>query len=89
MFKHLCGGLVAAACMASATAADAADLSMTPIYKSRPSTAAAPNGSLKAEYRPIHALDTSRLDPPAAGGAFASTAAKPQALLPDRVPWWR
>jgi hypothetical protein len=52
MIKLLCVSLAAAACLAGA--AVAADLSMTPIYKSRPSASSALDGSLKAEYRPFN-----------------------------------
>lgn len=51
MVKHLCAGLAVVAVLATAIAAEVADLSMTPIYKSRPSTASNLNGSLKDEYR--------------------------------------
>lgn len=41
MVKHLRAGMAAAALLASSIAADAADLSMTPIYQARPSVASA------------------------------------------------
>lgn len=63
MVRHLCVSLAAAAIVACAPAAEAADLSMTPIYKARPSVAAAVNGSLKAEYRPFTLPDANRLAP--------------------------
>jgi hypothetical protein len=59
MIKHLCVAL-AAACLASA--ADAADLSMTPIYKSRPSAVSSLDGRLKAEYRAFTFIGQDRLD---------------------------
>jgi hypothetical protein len=52
MVKTLCIGMTTAACLAIAMAADAADLSMTPIYQTRPSAAATLNGSVKDQSRP-------------------------------------
>ena len=49
MVKALCIGMTAAACLA--VAADAADLSMTPIYQTRPSAAATPDRSVKDQSR--------------------------------------
>jgi len=57
MVKTLCIGMTAAACLAIAIAADAADLSMTPIYQSRPSAAATPNGGVKDQSRPASVPD--------------------------------
>jgi hypothetical protein len=47
MVNHLRAGMAAAALLASPIAADAADLSMTPIYKARPAIASAamPHGA--------------------------------------------
>jgi hypothetical protein len=59
MIRHLCAGLVVTGCLAGA--ALATDLSMTPIYKSRPSAASAPDGRLKAEYRPFDFANPGRL----------------------------
>jgi hypothetical protein len=52
MVKTLCIGMTAAACLAIAIVAEAADLSMTPIYQARPSAAATLNGSVKDQSRP-------------------------------------
>jgi hypothetical protein len=60
MVKHLCVGLIALACLALATAADATDLSMVPIYKTRPSMAATLNGSTKDQSRPADVPDRKR-----------------------------
>ena len=60
MVKNLCIGMTAVACLAIAIAADAADLSMTPIYKTRPSAAAAPTGSVKDQSRPADVPDRER-----------------------------
>ena len=60
MVKHLCVGLAALSCLAIAMAADAADLSMVPIYQSRPSLTAALNGSPKDNSRPINVPDPGR-----------------------------
>ena len=59
MIKRVCAGL-AAVCFLSA--ADAADLSMTPIYKSRPSAASSLDGRLKAEYRSLDFTSPGQLD---------------------------
>jgi hypothetical protein len=64
MIKRLCAGL-AMACLLSA--ADAADLSMTPIYKSRPSAASSLDGRLKAEYRSFSFISPSHFDQPFTG----------------------
>ena len=60
MVKHLCVGLTALSCLAIAMAADAADLSMVPIYQARPSTAATLNGSPKDDSRPAGVPDPDR-----------------------------
>jgi hypothetical protein len=52
MLKYFCIGMTAVVCLAVASAAEAADLSMTPIYQARPSAAAARNDSAKDESRP-------------------------------------
>jgi hypothetical protein len=64
MVKHLRAGLVAAAFFAMPIVAHAADLSMTPIYKGRPTTATAttPNDALKEQYRPVGVRDPSRFN---------------------------
>jgi hypothetical protein len=59
MIRHLCASLVVTICLAGA--AQATDLSMTPIYKSRPSAASTPDGRLKAEYRPFEFANPGRL----------------------------
>ena len=59
MIKYVCAGL-AAACFAYA--ANAADLSMTPIYKSRPSVASELDGRLKSEYGSFNVVSPGRLD---------------------------
>ena len=60
MIKRLCVGL-AVTCLVSAAAA--ADLSMTPIYKSRPSMASSLDGRLKAEYRSLNFISPGQSDP--------------------------
>ena len=60
MVKTLCIGMTAAACLAIAMAADAADLSLTPIYQSRPPADATLNGSAKDESRPASVPDGER-----------------------------
>lgn len=64
MVKRLCAGL-AVACLAGA--AHAADLSMTPIYKSRPSAASSLDGRLKAEYRSLDFIISGQSDYSLAG----------------------
>jgi hypothetical protein len=73
MVKRLCVGIAAATYLATPLAAGAADLSMTPIYKSRPSVVSTLNGSLKSEYQTVHIPAFSRADntvgpPPGAAG---------------------
>jgi hypothetical protein len=77
MIKLLCVGLAVAACLAGA--AVAADLSMTPIYKSRPSASSALDGSLKAEYRPLNFFN----QPPA--NATAGPSAKLRWTMNNRA----
>ena len=72
MIKRLCAGL-AGACILSA--AHAADLSMTPIYKSRLLVVSLLVGRLKAEYRMIRFNSPGRLDQ-ALVSAAAGVAAK-------------
>jgi hypothetical protein len=60
MVKALCVGMTAAACLAIVTAADAADLSMTPIYQTRPSAAATLDGSVKDQSTPSRVPDGER-----------------------------
>ena len=60
MLKYFCIGTIAVVCLAVAIAADAADLSMTPIYQTRPSAAATPTGSAKDESRPAEVPNRER-----------------------------
>ena len=60
MIKYLCIGMTALGCVAITIAADAADLSMVPIYKTRPSMAATLNGSTKDQSRPADVPDRER-----------------------------
>jgi hypothetical protein len=60
MLKYFCIGMTAVVCLAVAIAADAADLSMTPIYQTRPSAAATPTGSVKDQSRPASVPDGER-----------------------------
>jgi len=60
MVRTLCIGMTALACVAIVIAADAADLSMTPIYKPRPSAAAPATGSMKDPSRPVDASAAER-----------------------------
>ena len=71
MIKRVCAGL-AAVCFLSA--ADAADLSMTPIYKSRPSAASSLDGRLKAEYRSLDFTSPGQLDQSFTGAAVGVAA---------------
>jgi hypothetical protein len=73
MVKQLCIGLAAVAYLTIAIA-DAADLSMTPIYQTRPS-AAAPTGSVKDQSRPADALDRERFKLSPSAGAVTSAGA--------------
>ncbi len=73
MLKTLCIGMTAAACLAIAIAADAADLSMTPIYQTRPSAAATPNGSVKDQSRPAGVPDGERFKLSPGTGAMTRT----------------
>ena len=84
MIKHLCTGIVVAACLSSVCGA--ADLSVTPIYKSRPSAGAAPDGSLKAEYRTFSFGNSRRSDRSAAAHAIAGVIAMPSEPANDRAP---
>src|SRR5262249_33950034 len=52
MLKYVCLGVTAAVCFAVAMAADAGDLSMTPIYQPRPSAAVPSSDSTKDQSRP-------------------------------------
>ena len=60
MVKHLCIGLIASACLALATAAEAADLSMVPIYQIRPPVTATLNSGPKDDSRPADVPDPGR-----------------------------
>ena len=76
MVKTLCIGMTAAVCLAIAIAADAADLSMTPIYQTRPPPAAATlNGSVKDQSRPASVPDGERFKLSPGTGAIISTGA--------------
>jgi hypothetical protein len=73
MVKSLCIGMTAAACLAIAMAANAADLSMTPIYQTRPSAAATLNGSVKDQSRPANVPDGERFKLSPGTGAMTRT----------------
>jgi len=73
MVKTLCIGMTAAACLAIAIAADAADLSMTPIYQTRPSAAATPAASVKDQSRPTAVSDRDRFKLSPGPSAIART----------------
>jgi len=73
MVKSLCIGMTAAACLAIAMAANAADLSMTPIYQTRPSAAATLNGSAKDQSRPANVPDGERFKLSPGTGAMTRT----------------
>jgi len=75
MVKYLCIGMTAAAGLAIAIAADAADLSMTPIYKTRPSAVASPTGSVKDQSRPADVPDRDRYKLSPGAGAITATGA--------------
>jgi hypothetical protein len=77
MVKTLCIGMTAAAYLAIATAADAADLSMAPIYQTRPSAAAMLKGSAKDQSRPAGVSDRDRFRLSPATGAITH-AGEPQ-----------
>lgn len=79
MVKLLCAGL-AVACLAGA--AHAADLSMTPIYKSRPSAASSLDGRLKAEYRSLNFISPGEPDQPLT--AAVAEAAKKRGPINNR-----
>ena len=69
--------MTAVACFAIAIAADAADLSMVPIYKTRPSVAATLNGSVKDGSRPGDVTDRERFKLSPGTGAVAPAGAPP------------
>jgi hypothetical protein len=73
MVKSLYIGMTAAACLAIAMAANAADLSMTPIYQTRPSAAATLNGSVKDQSRPANVPDGERFKLSPGTGAMTRT----------------
>jgi len=75
MVKYLCIGMSAAVCLAIAIAADAADLSMTPIYQTRPSAAATLNGSVKDQLRPANVPDRDHFKLSPRTGAITATGA--------------
>ena len=65
--------MTAAACLAIAMAANAADLSMTPIYQTRPSAAATLNGSVKDQSRSANVPDGERFKLSPGTGAMTRT----------------
>jgi hypothetical protein len=73
MVKTLCIGMIAVACVVIAIAADAADLSMTPIYKTRPSAPAMLDGSVKDQSRPANVPDGERFKLSPGTGAITRT----------------
>ena len=75
MVKILCIGMTAAACLAIAMAADAADLSMTPIYQPRPSAAATLKSSVKDQSRLSRVPDGERFKLSPAAGAITPAGA--------------
>lgn len=88
MVKTLCIGVTALACLAIAIAADAADLSMTPIYKARPSAAAAPGGSVKDQSRPAGALAGERFKLSTSADAITPAVVPPSGqILSGHVFW--
>ena len=87
MVKHLCVGLTALSCLAVAMAADAADLSMVPIYQARPSATATLNDSPKDESRPANVPDPSRFKLSPASGV-TGTGAITRAVPPDGHVFW-
>jgi len=70
MVKTFCVGMTVVACLAIAIAADAADLSMTPIYQTRPSAAASLNGGAKDQSRPTAVPEGERFKLSPATGAI-------------------
>jgi hypothetical protein len=88
MVKTLCIGMTAAACLAIAMAADAADLSMTPIYQTRPSAAATLNGSAKDQSRPANVPDRDRFKlSPGTGAITRAGAPQSGQVLSSHVFW--
>ena len=85
MVKHLCVGLIALSCLA--IAADAADLSMVPIYQPRPSATAALNRGPKDDSRPANVPDPGRfkLSP---GTGVAGIGAITRAAPPSGHVFW-
>jgi hypothetical protein len=81
MVKSLCIGLAALACLA--IAADAADLSMTPIYQTRPSAVVTQNGGAKDQSRPAGVPDATRFKLSPGAGAPVRT----DAPLAGRLFW--
>ena len=73
MVKTLCIAMTALACHAIAIAAEAADLSMTPIYQTRPPTAATTTRSVKDESRPADVSDRERFKLSPGTGAITRT----------------
>ena len=87
MVKHLCVGLTALSCLTMAVAADAADLSMVPIYQGRPSATVTLNGSPKDDSRPANVPDPGRFKlSPSAG--VAETGAITRAPPPSGHVFW-
>jgi len=87
MVKHLCVGLTALSCLVIALAADAADLSMVPIYQARSSATSTPNGSPKDESRPTNVPDPSRFKLPPATDV-TGTGAITRAVPPSGHVFW-
>jgi hypothetical protein len=87
MVKHLCVGLTALSCLVIAMAADAADLSMVPIYQARPFATAALNCSPKDDSQPANVPDPGRfkLLP---GTGVAGTGAITRAAPPSGHVFW-
>jgi len=79
MVKTLCIGMTAAAYLAIAIAADAADLSMTPIYQTRPSAAATPNWAARERCLrlPLSGRATAGSNPPVRGPSIVFLQAFP------------
>ena len=75
MVKTLCIGITAAAVLAIAIAADAADLSMTPIYQTLPSAAATLAAGVKDQSRLASVPDRERFKLSPGTGAIISTGA--------------
>ena len=73
MLKYFCIGMTAVVCLAVAIAADAADLSLTPIYQIRPSAAATATGGAKDQSRPASVPDGERFKLSSGAGVMTRT----------------